>query len=163
MPHLGTICRSRQARSHVVCLERERFPLFEKMCRNRNRRVKLAPCLISALFLLAFIVEGAKAQDSFLGTPTRIWETTIPPMGQGNAIVAEPDNQAIHATSSDGTISSLNPDNGTVVWNYQPRGSDNSSAPLACNGGIDISNDKKFMIYSVTENRDSDEAIWYVV
>lgn len=102
------------------------------------------------------------AQDSFLGSPNRLWEVTVPPMGEGNGVVVEPDNKAIFATSSDGTITALDPDDGEQTWNYQPSAS-NGSVPLSSNSQVAISSDKKFMVYSVTESEDSEDAIWYVL
>lgn len=114
--------------------------------------------VIAALFLL---VSHTHAQDSFLGSPTKRWDVTVPPMGEGNGIVVEPDNKAIFATSSDGTISALDPDDGKQQWSYQPPASSNS-VPLSSNGEVFISKDKKFMVYSVSESATSDNAIWCV-
>lgn len=113
------------------------------------------------LVIAAISVSTIHSQDSFLGTPTRRWEANVPPMGRGNGVVVEPDGKAIFATSLDGTISALDPDDGARQWNYQPPGS-SGSVPLSSNGQVAISSDKKFMVYSVTESEDSDDAIWYV-
>lgn len=121
---------------------------------------KSSSAKMSLLFVIAITILSTviKAQDSFLGSPSRKWQVTVPPMGQGNGVVVEPDNKAIFATSADGTISALDPDDGKKVWDYQP--GSNNSVPLSSNGEVAISNDKKFMVYSVTESADSEDAIW---
>lgn len=106
-----------------------------------------------------FLVSAAMAQDSFLGTPSRKWQVTVPPMGEGNGIVMETDDRAVFATSLDGTLTALDPDDGSKNWDYQPPTSSNN-VPLSSNGQVAISEDKKFMVYSVTEDADSDNAIW---
>jgi outer membrane protein assembly factor BamB len=111
------------------------------------------------LNVLFFIAGTAMAQDSFLDTPTRRWQVTVPPMGEGNGIVMETDDRAVFATSSDGTITALDPDDGSKNWDFQPPAG-NGTVPLSSNGQVAISQDKKFMVYSVTEDADSENAIW---
>jgi outer membrane protein assembly factor BamB len=114
------------------------------------------------LNVLFFIAGTAMAQDSFLDTPTRKWQVTVPPMGEGNGIVMETDDRAVFATSSDGTITALDPDDGSKNWDFQPPAG-NGTVPLSSNGQVAISQDKKFMVYSVTEDADSENAICKVV
>jgi len=116
---------------------------------------------LSVFVTAALLIASIKAQDSFLESPTRKWQVTVPPMGEGNAIVMEPDDMAVFATSSDATISALDPDDGNVTWTYQPPGA-NNSVPLLSTSGVVFSKDKKFMVYSFTEGAGGEDAIWCV-
>ena len=73
------------------------------------------------------------AQIDYLPQPMAMWISTVPPLGEGNAVAESPDGSIIVATSSDGTISGLNPSTGFREWFYKP--ANVPGLPLSCHSG----------------------------
>jgi outer membrane protein assembly factor BamB len=111
--------------------------------------------------IIAALVGSVRCQPQFNDTPTEKWKSSVPPMGLGNGIVVSPDSQVVYATSEDGTVSAMDPDDGNVTWSYQPLGTQgNGTLPLSCNGEISISEDGEFFVYGVTEGAQGEAQTW---
>lgn len=108
--------------------------------------------LASALLLLVAIswVGGpAEAQTVLYDAPINKWVTTFLPMLDNNGLVWAPDDLRLYATSVDGTVAALDPDNGTIAWTFQPTG--DGTIPFSCNGEASFAADGSSVIYAVTE------------
>jgi outer membrane protein assembly factor BamB len=108
--------------------------------------------LASALLLLVAIswVGGpAEAQTVLYDAPVNKWVTTFLPMLDNNGLVWAPDDLRLYATSIDGTVAALDPDNGTIAWTFQPTG--DGTIPFSCNGEASFAADGSSVIYAVTE------------
>jgi outer membrane protein assembly factor BamB len=112
---------------------------------------------LTGLFL-ATLVGSLRCQPEFNGNSTQKWKSNVPPMGLGNGIVSSLDSQVVYATSANGTVTAMDPDDGNVTWSYQPPG--NGDLPLSCNGEIIISEDGKFLVYGVTEGNVGEDQTW---
>ena len=104
-----------------------------------------------ALLLVAVALVGgpAKAQTVLYDAPVNKWVTTFLPMLDNNGLVWAPDNLRLYATSIDGTVAALDPDNGTIAWTFQPTG--DGTIPFSCNGEVSFAADGSSIIYAVTE------------
>lgn len=115
---------------------------------------------LTGLFI-AVLAGSVSCQPQFNDKPTEKWKSSVPPMGLGNGIVVSLDSKVVYATSEDGTVSAMDPDDGNVTWSYQPPGTQgNGTLPLSCNGEISISEDGEFFVYGVTEGEDGEEQTW---
>jgi hypothetical protein len=70
-------------------------------------------------------------------------------MLDNNGLVWAPDDLRLYATSVDGTVAALDPDNGTIAWTFQPTG--DGTIPFSCNGEASFAADGSSVIYAVTE------------
>ena len=82
---------------------------------------------------IALLAFAANAQIVYLPQPMAMWSSTVPPFGEGNGVAEAPDRSIIVATSSDGTISGLNPNTGFREWFYKP--ANVPGLPLSCHSG----------------------------
>jgi len=104
---------------------------------------------MTAALALAALVGPAYAQTVLYDTPANKWVQTFLPMGDNNGLVWAPDDLLLYATSIDGTVAAINPDDGTIVWTFQPTG--DGTVPFSCNGEVSFATDASSIIYAVTE------------
>ena len=115
--------------------------------------------IIVIICLFAVVVD---AQIDYLPQPMVMWSSTVPPFGEGNAVAESPDGSIIVATSSDGTISGLNPSTGFREWFYKP--ANVPGLPLSCQSGPafgDAPGIGPYIVYGVIDGfTDTDPSYW---
>lgn len=89
---------------------------------------------------------SARAQ---FAEPVPKWTATFLPMLDNNGLVWAPDDSAVYATSSDGTVGLFSPDDGTSFGTFQPTG--DGTVPFTSNGEVDFNSAGDTIIYAVTQ------------
>lgn len=102
-----------------------------------------------ALTLAAFVVRPTKGQTVLYDAPVAQWVQTFLPMTENNGLVWAPDDLLLYATSMDGTVGAMSPDDGSIAWTFQPTG--DGTVPFLCNGEVSFAVDMSSVIYAVTE------------
>ena len=107
---------------------------------------------VLAVVALAGAVQG---QTSFLNAPGRKWKASFSPMGQGNGIVVAPNNDAVYATSSNGSVGAFSPDDGSKLWTFNA-----PSDGLIGNGEVSVAVDGSYLVYGYTEKFNRSGESW---
>jgi outer membrane protein assembly factor BamB len=107
---------------------------------------------------VAALAGSVAGQSSFFTAPEPKWTASFSPMGQGNGVVVAPDNTALYATSTDGSVGAISPEDGSILWTYKP--SSDGSFPLNGNGEVSVAVDGSYLVYGVTENLNRDGESW---
>lgn len=92
----------------------------------------------------------ADAQLNYLETPVLEWESIVPPLGEGNAATISPDGQVLYVTSSDGTITGINPESGASLFSYKPH---EDGATITSTSGVSfhMGTDSSYVVYAVQD------------
>ena len=109
----------------------------------------------NALLAVVVLARSVQGQTSFLNAPESKWRTTFSPMGQGNGIVVAPGNDAVYATSTNGSIGAFSPDDGSKLWIYMP-----TSDGVIGSGRVSVAVDGSYLVYGYTENFNRSGESW---